>query len=411
MTFSNVQVDNASGTIEATDSGSLISLSEADIVGGTIESGSPTSAADGVIEVGAGSEPVFFDGATDGTLTVNAYVQVDDGGSLELLGAIDNAGTIVLGSESGAELLISGPVTLSGSGTISLEGASIFTGAGDPSDELINAGNTISGSGTIEDLTLDNQSGGVIDATGGMLTIDTGNTVTNAGLFEATSGGILQIDDTIANSGSILADGGKVDIVGSVTANASLDGSAMIEAGGTLEIGLSDAQPVNYSGTGGTLVLDNPADFSGQIEGLALGNIIDLKNTTFSSTAISGSTLTVTESNGSQLTYQVSGSLSGNYLAIQSDGAGGDELVLSPGGTAISLTDVTPGGSTDLDAGKTITFTLDTSEAVNAVGSSLTLSNGATAAYASGSGTEALTFTYTVASGDAGADGPQGHRL
>ncbi len=69
--------------------------------------------------------------------------------------------------------------------------------------------------------------------------------------------------------------------------------------------------------------------------------------------------------------------------------------------TVTSLTDVTPGGSTDLDAGKTITFTLDTSEAVNAVGSSLTLSNGATAAYASGSGTEALTFTYTVASGDA----------
>ncbi len=61
--------------------------------------------------------------------------------------------------------------------------------------------------------------------------------------------------------------------------------------------------------------------------------------------------------------------------------------------TVTSLTDVTPGGSTNLDAGKTITFTLDTSEAVNAVGSSLTLSNGATAAYASGSGTEALTFT------------------
>ena len=62
---------------------------------------------------------------------------------------------------------------------------------------------------------------------------------------------------------------------------------------------------------------------------------------------------------------------------------------------------MTSTGTTELDAGKTITFTVDTSEAVNAVGSALTLSNGATAAYTSGSGSETLTFSYTVAAGDA----------
>ena len=42
-----------------------------------------------------------------------------------------------------------------------------------------------------------------------------------------------------------------------------------------------------------------------------------------------------------------------------------------------ALTDVTSTGTTELDAGKSITFTVDNaSEAVNAVGSALTLSNG-----------------------------------
>ena len=56
--------------------------------------------------------------------------------------------------------------------------------------------------------------------------------------------------------------------------------------------------------------------------------------------------------------------------------------------------------SGDLDAGKTVTLTLNISEAVTVTGTpTLTLNDGGTATYISGSGTSALTFSYTVGAG------------
>ena len=59
--------------------------------------------------------------------------------------------------------------------------------------------------------------------------------------------------------------------------------------------------------------------------------------------------------------------------------------------------------SGELNAGKTVTYTIGMSEAVtvNTAGGSptLALNDGGTATYVSGSGTNALTFSYTVAAG------------
>src|SRR5207244_1017776 len=57
--------------------------------------------------------------------------------------------------------------------------------------------------------------------------------------------------------------------------------------------------------------------------------------------------------------------------------------------------------SGDLNAGKTITLTLNLNEAVTVSGGTptLTLNDGGTATYIAGSGTNALTFRYTVAAG------------
>ena len=44
------------------------------------------------------------------------------------------------------------------------------------------------------------------------------------------------------------------------------------------------------------LKLDNPASFTGQIDGLAVGDIIDLSGTAVTKAVIAGATLTVTES-------------------------------------------------------------------------------------------------------------------
>ena len=63
-------------------------------------------------------------------------------------------------------------------------------------------------------LTLNNDAGGIIDATG-VLTIDTGHTVNNAGLLEAAAGGTLHIEDAVSNSGAgyALIEGGTLELM------------------------------------------------------------------------------------------------------------------------------------------------------------------------------------------------------
>ena len=63
-------------------------------------------------------------------------------------------------------------------------------------------------------------------------------------------------------------------------------------------------------------------------------------------------------------------------------------------------------GSGDLGAGSVVTLTVNLSEAVTVAGGTptLTLNDGGTATYTGGSGTNALTFSYTVAAGQNTAD-------
>ena len=67
--------------------------------------------------------------------------------------------------------------------------------------------------------------------------------------------------------------------------------------------------------------------------------------------------------------------------------------------TISSLTESPASG--DLNAGKTVTLTLNLNEAVTVAGGTptLTLNDGGTATYTGGSGTNALTFSYTVGAG------------
>jgi FecR protein/WD40-like Beta Propeller Repeat len=378
LTLFNVQVrDGATGVIEAIDAGSLVSLSGSDIVGGTLETGDPTSAAHGVIEVGAGLEATFFDGSTSaGAVTVDAFIQVDEGASLDLVGAIDNEGTFSVAS--GATLSLAG-ATLDGGavadlGNIDITSSSEITGGaviqGDVGSLTVDSSAIL----TLDDVTFENLdvtnngtlqvdsdhtlflsdvtvTGGEIDSAGTVAAVGSatlqGNTVVNSGTLEAVSGGMLQIDDDVANSGVLKANGGTVVVSGAVTGT----GSATITNGGTFEVGASDAQTVTFDDAS-TLKLDQPAEFTGHIDGLAIGDIIDLTDMSVDSTSLDGSTLTVHVTDGPTLTYQVGGALDGNYFAIQSDNADGDELVLSP---AVAPTLSVP-AKLAVDEDKTVAF-------------------------------------------------------
>ncbi len=167
-------------------------------------------------------------------------------------------------------------------------------------------------------------------------------------------GRTVVFNDAVTNNGSLVVNGATADIVGAVTGT----GSATVVNGAAVEFGSSDAQSLNFSGTASTVLFDQPAEFTGPLTGLALGDTIDLKNTTVTSAVISGSTLTVNESSGGPLTYTIGGAISGDYFAIQSDSNGGDELVLSPVGSVSAAKSTVAAVPTTVTANGSSTTTL-----------------------------------------------------
>ena len=134
---------------------------------------------------------------------------------------------------------------LTGNGSVTLDAGSKIVGNGmlASPDTLENVGNTITGAGTIGDgtgdLALKNDAGGTIDATG-TIVLDTDQTVTNAGLLEATGGGKLDVKDgeinwtgttaTLGNNGVVIGAGSELLVdVGTL----KLGGGGDVELSGT----------------------------------------------------------------------------------------------------------------------------------------------------------------------------------
>jgi hypothetical protein len=287
-----------------------------------------------------------LDGSTN-AVTIEGYVQVDSGANLELIGTIHNQGTIDVDLEGPlpTDLIIDGAVTLDGGGTVTLDGSGDDIVGASSGGTLYNDDGTISGAGQIGNsgnfeatsLTLFNESSGVIDATGGTLTLDTGNTVTNHGLLEATSGGTLDVQDgAIDNTGTgangIVVDGTSELLVDSTGLQLSGGGDVSLSGGQITEN--ADNPLLTGSGTIVPLDLDNVdniisgAGAIGSDDGkLALtnGGTIDAN--------ISGETLTVDTGNAMTNTGTLEATNGGTLLiddAVNNSGAGN---ALIEGGT------------------------------------------------------------------------------
>ena len=281
--------DNRGGTIGAYSDGvgpSVVKLFDAKIEGGTV-------ATDGgsTIEIvamkGDDDDPNMsvFDGSRDHAVTNDGYVLVDAGANLELIGTIHNHGTIEVDGKQ-TDLVIDGSVTLDGQGTIVLDNANHpadqIVGGNEDSNTLYNVNNTIEGAGNIgtadRDLWLVNESCGTIEANddGQKLTIDTGhNQITNAGTFEATNGGILDVG-IHGDGGSVNNARGELFVgIGSMIdiADAITGGKAIIQ-GGTLKFDATSSVGVTFDNGSGTptygeLIFGNSAsalDYSGKID-------------------------------------------------------------------------------------------------------------------------------------------------
>jgi YVTN family beta-propeller protein len=204
----SVLVINNGATLLSTGANSTIQLNG----GTTIRGGTFTSQAGGFI---GGFSTVTLDGATAGALTLAGTYVVSNGTDTILVGTINNTGVIQVPANNANTLLdFSGPVTLTGGGTISMP-QSISNGQpilrNQNNGILNNVNNLIQGSGQIGNngLIINNQPGGVINANGAFPLQFNSGTVTNQNLIEATGGGTLQVSVLVINNGSTLLSTGS----------------------------------------------------------------------------------------------------------------------------------------------------------------------------------------------------------
>jgi large repetitive protein len=379
----------------------------------TYSGGSGTSALTFSYTVAAGQNTSDL---TVTALSLNGATVTDGAGnSATLTGAVTNpSGTLQLDTTAPtvSSVATSGTGITSGSGnlgagsvvTLTVNLSEAVTVAGGTPTLVLNDGGTATYSGGSGTSTLtfsytvaagQNTSDLAVTAlslNGATVKDGAGNSATLTGAVTNPSG-TLQIDGTAPTVASVAASGtgitsGSGDLgAGSVVTLTVNLSEAVTVAGGTPTLVLNDGGTATYSGGSGTSTL------------------------TFSYTVAAGQTtsdLTVTGVN-----------LNG---ATVKDGAGNSAVltgaVTNPSGTlqidattptvssvASSGTGITS-GSGDLGAGSVVTLTVNLSEAVTVAGGTptLVLNDGGTATYSGGSGTSALTFSYTVAAGQNTSD-------
>ena len=234
-------------------------------------------------------------------------------------------------------IVAAGGATLNGGGTLALSNlaTNLIQGA-KASATLTNVDNTISGAGQLGagQLTLSNKGSGTINGNGTVaLIIDTGaNTISNAGLIEATGAGGVTIQSAVNNTGVLEANGGSLTVNGAVSGG----GSAVIK-GAMLMFASSFSQDVSFTGATGVLELAQSQTYKKSVTGFSHtgGTSLDLLDIAFVSSkeatfvdngSKTGGVLTVTDG-----VHTAKITLVGDYTAAtftaSSDGHGGVSIV------------------------------------------------------------------------------------
>ena len=331
LTVLNSLVNNAGGTITANGSASSVTINNSNIEAGTL-----SGVNGGVVYLVNnasldGSEPGL------GAITTAGNLQVVNGQTAYLNGAISNTGTITIDSVGNGTALRLGTqlVTLTGGGTLAMsDNANNYLYGNQGYFVLDNVNNTISGAGQLGDGQMALTNTGTIDANGTVaLVLNTGayNVINGAGgVIEATAtGGLAFSSGIFSNAGTVAAAGGNLTFGGGVdnlnSASGTLTGGTWsASGGGTLSIDGGavsvDAATIVLAGAGSTFQAGNGSSFTGlgtSLTAIAAGGDLTLGamaalSVTASSLAdsgavtLAGGTLTV-----KSLAIGASGSLSG----------------------------------------------------------------------------------------------------
>lgn len=247
------------------------------------------------------------------------------------------------------------------------------------------------------------------DTVGHLVVEPGGKLVVGAGGISASA--LLDGGDGVVFLGGTANDA-TIDAGSTLTVNAGATLNGAVINGGTLDLkdgSSTGTAPIAFHGPGGTLDIEGTVAPGNVITGFVAGDSIDFIGAPVGAhptwQLLDGNVLSIFEHNHTYL-FQFDPSLnfSSQTFHVTGDGSGGTLIYLDP--SVLSVTTSGNGiaaGTGDLNAGHLVTLTLNTNEAINVDTTggtpTLTLNDGGIATYSGGSGSSALTFAYTVASG------------
>ncbi len=318
-----------------------------------------------------------------GTLQIDTTAPVVSSVVTSGSGITSGAGDLDAGHVVTLTLSLSEAVTVAGgTPTLTLNDGGTATYTGGSGTSALTFSYTVAAGQNTPDLTVT-----AVNLNSATVTDGAGNAANLSGAV-TNPAGTLQIDTTapvvssVVTSGSGITSGaGDLDAGHVVTLTLSLS-EAVTVAGGTPTLTLNDGGTATYTGGSGTSALT----FSYTVA--AGQNTPDL-----TVTAVNLNSATVTDGAGNAA--NLSGAVTNPAGTLQIDTTAPVVSSVVTSGSGITS------GAGDLDAGHVVTLTLSLSEAVTVAGGTptLTLNDGGTATYTGGSGTSALTFSYTVAAG------------
>lgn len=405
---------------------------------GTLSVASDSNLGSGTLTLAAGSTLAVTSATTiDNAIALSGAATVSTSADTTLSGVI--SGSNDLTKTGAAALTLSGSNTYSGSTSVSTGTLSVA------SDANLGAGSLNLANGTTLQITGNTTIDNALVLTG-IATVNAGaastlsGTLSGTGSLTKTGSSSLTLAGSNTNTGNTTVSAGTLVVDGStssattvasgatLTGSGTLGGDVTVQNGATLSPGSAGAGNLTISGNltlnaGSTLVLDiNGATAGTGYDRIVVNGAVD----------VSGATLSVNHGYAAGIgeTYAVivndmsdaiTGTFSGTNEGSKFNALGnGTELTASYiGGTGNDFTLTAPiapivtsvsSSSNDVTykIGDTITITVQFDSVVNVTGTpTLTLETGSTDRvldYVSGSGSDTLSFSYTVQAGDISAD-------
>ncbi len=255
----NSTVNNLNATITANGKNSTVQF----LNGTSVQAGTLSTLNGGILGVAQGNT-ITLDGSAHGILINAGTYTGPNNSSTILVGTINNTGAIqVAATTNNTFLTISGNVSLTGAGTVTLSttnvGAPIINETGSNA-VLTNAANTIQGLGQIGNNGLSVVNRGTIDANAAGALVLNPNALTNQGLLEAAASSMLQLTNAaITNAGGTIRADGTISVPAGFTVNGGIVSGAGTIAGNVTLASTAAAQPGDVPLPGILMITGNGA--------------------------------------------------------------------------------------------------------------------------------------------------------